>query len=309
MPKKDRLALTRSLLNGYRQVLSEESIPETLALLANLGALYLPLAHWINQLYKDNPIVIGINGAQGSGKSTLAKLLMHILQEGFGRRVVSLSIDDLYLTQAERTQLAEKIHPLLQTRGAPGTHDIELGIEIISNLKAGSVDPVSIPVFDKATDDRAPESTWLTINGPVDIILFEGWCVGSVPVNDEQLIQPLNELERKQDPDAVWRRYVNQQLATDYHALFELIDKLIVLEVPSFEKVVEWRTLQEQKLRLNHPDNELNIMTDEQIRGFIMFYERITRDNLARLPDMADITLKINDEHQVYEVLRRRTQA
>ena len=85
-----------------------------------------PLAEDIASHVPAGGLVVGICGAQGSGKSTLTAVLRKLL-EMRGLRVASLSLDDLYLTRGERRELAARIHPLLATRGVPGTHDVELG--------------------------------------------------------------------------------------------------------------------------------------------------------------------------------------
>jgi len=295
-------ALCERLMPLYLDLLKKHQIEQTPAMHNMLETLYLPLSSWVAQQHQSSPVVIGINGAQGSGKSTLTDIVKHILIEGFQQRVVSLSIDDLYLTQAERLQLADDIHPLLATRGVPGTHDVELGVDILNHLKSASDKPIHIPVFNKAIDDRASESDWQSISGPVDIILLEGWCVGARACNVSALSEPINELERNQDSDGAWRNYVNKQLATTYRPLFNLIDRLIFLEAPSIEKVIEWRTLQEKKLVDSSANKKPDVMSEQQIRQFIMYFERITRHSLETLPAIADITLKINDEHQVCEV-------
>ena len=88
--------------------------------------------------------------------------------------------------------------------------------------------------------------TSTTIGRP-DVILFEGWCVGARPQSEAELQPPINELERRADPDARWRRYVNERLGSDYKDLFGHLDRLLMLEVPSLDKVVEWRLLQERR--------------------------------------------------------------
>ena len=79
-----------------------------------------------------------------------------------------------------------------------------------------------------------------------------------------------------------------------------MLDRLVVLEAPSFDKIIEWRQLQETKLRNSHMGNTQHIMTDEQVSHFIMHFERITRHNLATLPTLADLVLSVNDEHVIY---------
>lgn len=255
----------------------------------NYAPVYLPLAQWLNQQQEQGKRIIGVNGAQGSGKSTLCKLLAVLLQHGFGKSVAVLSLDDFYLTRAQRGELAKNIHPLLQTRGVPGTHDVALAIAVLSALRQG--ESVSLPRFDKAQDDRVAESRWQCIDHPVDIVLFEGWCVGALPQPVDALQSPVNALEAQQDAQAVWRKYVNARLADEYQTLFGLLDGLLMLQVPSFDKVYEWRALQESKL-----DQGMNAA---QLQHFIMHYERLTRYMLSEMPQRADRVLRIGNDHQI----------
>src|SRR4029077_10879364 len=71
------------------------------------------------------PILVGLCGSQASGKSTTAGRLAERLGR-LGARTLVFSIDDFYLTLPERRELARTIHPLLATRGVPGTHDVAL---------------------------------------------------------------------------------------------------------------------------------------------------------------------------------------
>ena len=88
------------------------------------------------------PILVGVNGCQGSGKSTLCDYLCEWFAAEHGLRAIALSLDDFYLTQSERRQLAEDVHPLLATRGVPGTHDIPLLMATLDALLAGA--PVQV---------------------------------------------------------------------------------------------------------------------------------------------------------------------
>jgi D-glycerate 3-kinase len=175
----------------------------------------------------------------------------------------------------------------------------------MQRLKQGRDFPLSIPLFDKAVDDRAPLSRWQTLVQPADIILFEGWCVGATAQSEAQLVEPINSLEREEDPQQVWRRYVNEQLAGPYQALFAMIDVLMMLKVPAMEKVFEWRLLQETKLKQSLADNAqtgTHVMSEQQLNRFIMHYERITRTCLEDMPGRADVVLQLNDQHQISEV-------
>jgi D-glycerate 3-kinase len=237
----------------------------------------------------DRPLVVGICGAQGSGKSTLAARLAQRLD-----RAAMLSLDDLYLTRAERERLARDVHPLLRTRGAPGTHDIELGLSVMASLDRGAA--VHLPRFDKATDDRRPESSWPTAPANAGVLLFEGWCVGARPQDDEALVQPVNALERQEDRDGVWRRYVNAMLAGPYRALFERIDLLVLLAAPGWNVVYDWRLEQEEALRHSGAPGDA-IMTAAEVGRFISHYERVTRHILAEMPQRADIVMAL-DAHR-----------
>jgi len=271
-------------------------------------SIYLPLAKWIANKHSNEPVIIGINGAQGSGKSTLSKLLAMLLQNIFRKNVLLLSIDDLYLSQNQRLSLANKIHPLFKIRGVPGTHNVNLGGHILNSIKSSKKEKIKLPVFDKATDDLVEEEKWPLIKDNIDILLFEGWCVGARPQSDKSLCMAVNELEEKFDADRIWRNYINQQLTKQYKKLFSYIDYLIMLEVPNMDSVYEWRRLQESKLRKQNRElkNTKNkIMTDKELAQFLMHFERITRSCLNEMPQRADILLKINQAHQVESVQLR----
>ena len=238
-------------------------------------------------------LVVGVTGPQGSGKSAAAGALALLLQDG-GLRTAVLSIDDLYLSLAERRRLAVEVHPLLLTRGVPGTHDVALGLAVIDSL--GRAGPTAVPRFDKAADDRREPSDWDIVAGPVDVILFEGWCVGARPQPEGALVQPVNELERTRDPGGLWRRYANAQLAGPYQALFGRIGFQALLRAPSFDAVLGWRLEQEHKLREREPGKG---QTDAEIAVFIQHYERLTRWIDAEMPGRADAVVQLGAEREV----------
>lgn len=294
-----------------------ESLQVDIGLKELFEQIYVPLAAWLvaRQRGQSRPLVIGINGAQGAGKSTLFNLLEVIMEEGFGLRVVGFSIDDLYKTRAEREQMARDIHPLMATRGVPGTHDVALGLELLDSLLGAGPDTLTkIPVFDKSIDDRCPPTVWQEWLGPADVIVFEGWCVGARPQPDAALAEPVNALEAQEDPDAVWRRYVNAQLAGPYQTLFDRLDVLLMLKVPSMQAVYEWRALQEEKLAervryiydTQQPTAHLRIMNPDEIKRFIAHYERLTRAMLDELPERADICLYLNENHKIRSIVVNR---
>ena len=271
-----------------------------------LESLYLPLAAWLCARRGDDQRtqVVGVCGAQGCGKSTLCRLLGRVLSEAFDAPAVALSIDDIYETRERRAVLAAEVHPLFATRGVPGTHDVALGLRTIqqlASLREGGT--VALPLFDKAMDTRLAPDRWRSQREPVGTVLFEGWCVGAVPENEVALIDPINILEREEDPDGVWRRTVNARLGGDYQRLFALIDVLILLRVDGMHRVFQWRRLQEHKLAgAAVADANTRIMTDEQVDRFIMHYERLTRHILSEMPDRADIVFDLDESHSAASV-------
>jgi D-glycerate 3-kinase len=271
--------------------------------------LYLPLAAWLRSARGEQTRtrVVGVCGAQGSGKSTFCRLLGTVMREAFGEVAITMSIDDIYETRERREQLAREAHPLFVTRGVPGTHDLALGLETIDRIVSqGEGETVALPAFDKAIDTRLPRDEWKCHQGPVDTLLFEGWCVGAAPERDAALLDPVNRLEREEDPDCVWRRTVNEHLRGYYRGLFARIDVLILLRVDSMQRVFEWRRLQEHKLadavaaQANNAGTR--IMTDEQVERFIMHYERLTRHILAEMPARADIVFDLDESHSAARV-------
>lgn len=263
---------------------------------------YLPFGDWLEEQLVEQQgktYVLGINGAQGTGKSTLARLLSEYLSSTYQRRVVILSIDDLYLTLAERESLAQQVHPMLRTRGVPGTHDVTLGLSIIERLKSLRQDEVvSIPRFDKSRDDRCETADWSSVSGPVELLIFEGWCIASQAQLDADLQIPVNDLEATADGDGRWRSYVNDQLRDNYAQLFSVLDSLLFLQAPSFDAILGWRTEQEHRLRESAAADADAVMSDAEVADFIRYYERVTLNNFKVLPALADAKITIGLDHQ-----------
>lgn len=256
---------------------------------ASLDAVERALDGWRG----DGPFVLGVCGAQGSGKSTLAEGLSQRLASR-GLRAETLSIDDLYLSHAERARLGQVVHPLFATRGAPGTHDTALGVRLLDAIRAG--EDAVLPRFDKAADD--PATTGTPVTGPLDVLIFEGWCVGARAQHDTALATPVNALEAERDPDLTWRRFANLALATDYADLFTRIDRLVLLAAPGFEVVRDWRIQQEHDLRARVGEGG-RTMSDQEIGVFIQHYERLTRHILSDMPAYADLTLRLDEKRRL----------
>ena len=182
--------------------------------LNQLNNFYLPLSERISENYlKDKKTkLIGLSGGQGSGKSTISNIIKIILKEGFNLTTVVFSIDDFYKTLKERKKMSKKINTLFSTRGVPGTHDEKLLLDCIKNLKSQKFKKFVIPKFDKSIDDRLPKKKWQKIKKKPKIVIFEGWCVSATPQKKKDLLMPINTLEKDQDKNGKWRKYVNNKL-------------------------------------------------------------------------------------------------
>ena len=243
------------------------------------------------------PFIVGINGSQGSGKSTLTSFVEYYLSSVHGKQVVSLSIDDFYFDQSQRNALAIKVHPLLATRGVPGTHNIPLALDTLRNLDSGS--RTLLPRFDKATDNPFPTEQWPVIASSPDFIILEGWCVGATPQSQSELKPPINHLEEVEDPLGIWRSFVNTELAGDYQTLFAKIDYRIMLKAPSFDCVYQWRLEQEHKLAKKAGKNSTGVMSDEEVANFVQHYQRITEHALRQLPKESDTVFYLDETRTI----------
>lgn len=236
--------------------------------------------------------VLAISGAQGIGKTTAIQQF-HASPE---LNIAVLSLDDFYLPNQDRHLLAKSVHPLCATRGAPGTHDVPLLTQTIEALKAASSrSKVCWPMFDKQTDDRAPEQTGQSgrsyrsgqpvfsansFAGAPDAILMEGWMMGALPDPSAASDLPINDLEAEKDPQGVWRAWQEQSLAASYLPLWQDIDAFLHVLAPGFETVLDWRCEQEETT-LGLEKGGLPPERRAWVSRFIQHYERITRRMLA----------------------------
>ena len=266
--------------------------------LGKLNKFYLPLSEWIYSIYKKDykTKLIGLSGGQGAGKSTITGILNLILKKKYGLNLCVFSIDDFYKTKIERIKMSKKIHPLFITRGVPGTHDISLINNTIKKLKRKNFKNVLIPRFDKSKDDRFIKSKWQKVKTRPDIIIFEGWCVGTTHQNNFELKKPLNFIERKYDKNLKWRKIVNNLLKKRYKSLFSKIDKLVYLKAPHFNYIIKWRWMQEQKMKLTSKSKKT--MSKIQVKEFIMFYERLTKHMMKNHSKISDLTIFLDKNHR-----------
>jgi D-glycerate 3-kinase len=241
------------------------------------------------------PYILGLSGLQGSGKSTLARV-MKAQAEARGWPTEVLALDDFYYARSDREALARDVHPLLRTRGVPGTHEIELMMSVLAALPHASDKlPVSHPRFDKGRDTRFPPSRWPRTTRPPRLVIVEGWALGIRPQLQAALTRPINELERTEDPDGSWRHWVNKQLR-GYQPLWRKFDALIVLQAPNWEIVRRWRGEQEQELLARHAPLAMDAIAMER---FLAHFERLSRHALATLPALADTCVEYDDDRHV----------
>ena len=261
----------------------------------------IPICFWIAKKadYK-KPYLVGLAGGQGTGKTTISSIIKIILEKYFKLKVFKISIDDFYKTRKERIALSKKVHPMLLTRGVPGTHDINMMLDFFKKSKAKKFKNMKLPNFNKAIDDRFPKNKWNKINKRPDVIIFEGWCVGARAEPSRTLKKTINSMEKANDHKLVWRKYVNQQLKTKYKKLYSQLNCMIYLKAKNFSLLQKWRMKQENKLwlktkkKFNH-----KIMSKGDVINFMQTYQRITQNMFKNMPKYASIILNLNSNHQI----------
>ena len=269
-----------------------------------IKSFLIPVSFWIaKRANKKKPLMIGLAGGQGSGKTTISSILTLILQKYFKLKVFKVSIDDFYKTRKDRKFLSKNKHPLLMTRGVPGTHDVDLMIKFFKKVKSKNFKNLTVPKFNKAIDDRCKKSLWYKIKSKPDILIFEGWCVGAKAQTSKQLKKPINALEKVCDRGIKWRSYVNNQLKTKYKILFKQLDGLLYLKAKNFKLLRKWRLKQERKLcaQTNNKKN-LKIMSRGDVINFMQTYQRITQQMFKDAIKNSSIIMNLNSNHQIQTI-------
>mmetsp|Transcript_12236 Transcript_12236/g.20595 ORF Transcript_12236/g.20595 Transcript_12236/m.20595 type:complete len:265 (-) Transcript_12236:260-1054(-) len=224
---------------------------------------YLPVTLWLYEQVlllkkvrpQDDPdarlgaICVGICLPQGGGKTTITGVLQSALND-LGLKTEIVSYDDFYLTYKEQQAVA-KANPdnlYWQGRGVAGTHDLDLGVSTIKNMvyagwdgdnfKPGQGDAssreIKIPVYEKSLNsgqgDRKGEEEWIRKEGPIDLVLVEGWMLGYKPIdpNSEVIVKNPGMKE------------VNEALK-EYQKWDELFDAAMIIGVENSKVVFQWR--------------------------------------------------------------------
>ena len=266
-----------------------------------IKSFLIPLCFWISKKAdKKRPYFVGLAGGQGTGKTTSSSLIKIILTKYFKLKVFKISIDDFYKTRKERIRLSKRVHPMLLTRGVPGTHDINMMLNFFKKAKSKKFKRLKLPTFNKAIDDRFDKKRWYDLKEKPDVIIFEGWCVGAKAEKNNTLNKTINLMEKNKDKKKIWRKYVNQQLKSKYKNLYSQLNCLIYLRAKNFNLLQKWRLKQERKLLLNSKKNsKLKIMNKEDVLSFMQTYQRVTQNMFKNMPKYASIILNLNSNHQI----------
>jgi D-glycerate 3-kinase len=243
-------------------------------MIEDLYFVYLPFARFLyKEKYKNSisiynkysthktlysSIICGIQAHQGCGKTSLTQIIKYILKNEYELNTEILSIDDLYLTHRELKDLKNK-DPRFKYRGPPGTHDLELSIktlENVKNLKTG----FEIPRYNKSAHgglgDRSDKGE--KIFRPIDILLFEGWFLGSDPVEEKELENFQIDREKFE-----FQKLINLKLHF-YQPLWKYCDYWVILKPKKYKYSRKWRAQAEK-------DNKQG-MGYKQMQDFLNYF-------------------------------------
>ncbi|XP_010254230.1 PREDICTED: D-glycerate 3-kinase, chloroplastic isoform X1 [Nelumbo nucifera] len=244
---------------------------------ARIYHYYIPVFFWCEDqishhrsMFKDGedipPLVIGFSAPQGCGKTTLVFALDYLFR-CTGRKSASatISIDDFYLTAEDQAKLREAnpSNALLEFRGNAGSHDLQFSIETLTDLMKLTKEglKMKLPRYDKSAyggrGDRADPSTWPEVEGPLTVVLFEGWMLGFKPL-------PV-EVVKAADPQLV---AVNKNLQAYYDAWDKFIKAWVVIKIKDPSCVYEWRLQAEVAMREEGKPG----MSDEEVMDFVSRY-------------------------------------
>jgi D-glycerate 3-kinase len=282
------------LCQNYLQI-SEVEILQT------LWDLWLPLGIKLAKQRQQlgRPLIQGILGVQGTGKTTISRILSLILQQ-LGYCTLSLSLDDLYKTYADRLALMQE-DPRLIWRGPPGTHDIDLGLNVLDRVRQ-SKSPVTVPRFDKSSYHGAGDRTTPEIISHVDIVLFEGWFVGVRPISPTAFSTAPPPIVTP--ADQTFARDMNHRLQ-DYLPLWERLDSLMVLYPTDYRCSLAWRKQAEQRMIAAGKTG----MSDSQIEEFVNYFWRALHPELfitplTKSPELVDLVMEINPDRSLGKVYK-----
>ncbi|KAG0306233.1 hypothetical protein BGZ98_002741 [Dissophora globulifera] len=231
-------------------------------------------------------------------------------------RVLAFSTDDLYLPFQDQEALRQKFkdNHLLEFRGLPGTHDIQLGESTLralcdaneqvrqaqgSHTAASSSSSgvfVSIPSYDKALHsgrgDQVPRDQWPRVEAPIDVVLFEGWSLGFKSIHDPAQLQAIYQQHSTFPPYYLAKHpfssieTVNRLLEAYEREWYSYLDVFVHLSAPNLTTIFKWRAEQERDLWMQKGKG----MTEEQVKEFVsrfmpayeVYLSRLEKENVFR---------------------------
>ena len=235
-----------------------------------------------------------ISGSQGSGKSTLSLQIKKYFKKYYSKNVVILSIDDFYLSTHQRKLLAKKYKTnLFETRGVPGTHNLKLLSQTIRNLKNNKF-PLFLPVFDKVADNKKKYQRKVN---KADLIILEGWCVGSKPIDPNYLKKNINDLEKIEDSNLLWRTAYNKSLV-EYQKVFKKFSYFIFIKIPNWKFVIDWKYKQELDLR----SIKSNIRLKKKLQQFIKYYQKLSKWMSLTTPSYCNVLITLDRNQSIKKI-------
>ncbi|CAH2067979.1 unnamed protein product [Thlaspi arvense] len=276
-PERVGQAIDKWLLYGSQlcRLFQLNELMLTLPQRARLYHYYIPVFVWCedqialhNSKFQDGddvpPLVIGFSAPQGCGKTTLVFALDYLFKTT-KRKSATVSIDDFYLTAQGQSKLREDNpgNALLEYRGNAGSHDLPFSVETLDALTKLTKDgmKMKVPRYDKSAysgrGDRAEATTWPEVEGPLKVILFEGWMLGFKPVPAEvvKAVDPQLEI-------------VNKNLEAYYEAWDKYIDAWVVIKIKDPSYVYRWRLQAEIAMRQAGKAG----MSDDEVNDFVSRY-------------------------------------
>ncbi|MEH2452487.1 glycerate kinase [Nostoc sp.] len=294
-----RSHLLKSVFPAFSQFCLTNLQIEPQKMLQVLWDLWLPLGIKLasHRQQLGRPLIQGILGGQGTGKTTMSNVLKLILNQ-LGYRTLSLSLDDLYKTYSDRLVLTQQ-DPRLIWRGPPGTHDVDLGLNVLNQIRQLQ-SPVMVPRFDKSAYGGAGDRTTPEMVTDVDIILFEGWFVGVRPIEPDVFDTAPPPIIT--DEDRAFARDINHRLH-DYLPLWERLDSLILLYPTDYRYSLEWRKQAEQQMIAAGKSG----MSNAEIEEFVNYFWRLLHPELFIKPlvkdaTVVDLVIEIHADHSFGEV-------
>ena len=150
---------------------------------------------------------------------------------------------------------------------------------------------------------------------PIEVVLFEGWCVGFRALSGQEIGEKWETAVRQEQEGNYQGRlgkikfedvkFINEALKS-YDQLTVQLDALIHLDAADPRFAYRWREEQERKMR----ETKGTGMTDEQVRHFVdgyypayeLFTERL-RAGILNGSRGSQLRLIIDEDRQIKEII------